>query len=433
MLNFIYTVTAIFAACVIFAAILYIPKFRQIFGARRKPKRVEATEKRRIALVIPARNESRTIGALLNSILRQDYPADKFSVNIIVKDKDDPTVKMAEAVGAKVFVVPEQSCKGEALDGYFRALSDGERRQYAAFVIVDADAVLADDYVTELNNALEYGKQIYVTNKRVKNFLAGGKCHSWVTDCSALVYPILDELGNIYRSEKGVPLNLCGQGMMVTRDVIETLGGWPYRSLTEEYELKLDGFLHDFTMMYYPYAVIYTEEVLRHKDSYARRLRWIKGYAQCDEKYRARVVGKIKGGNCSSDVKFDLLHYKDAVAVYLAAAITTVIIGSVTATCSSVMGLGCTVEALWLLVVLPVALTYAIVFVYCAMAMFCARKGLKGFNAYRVVRTLAIAPLFIMEFIPMYITCTAYRGEEVTWQETARVNYSDEVSPAEQA
>ena len=256
----------------------------------------------------------------------------------------------------------------------------------------------------------------------------GGKSHSWVTDCSALVYPILDELGNVYRSEKNVPLNLCGQGLMVTSDVIRELGGWPYRSLTEDYELKLDGYLRGFSMMYYPHAVIYTEEVMKHRDSYARRLRWIKGYSQCDRKYRGRISEKIKKEKSARDVKFDLLYYKNPIIVYMCAVVFSVMCGIGGAIYYSIVSLPYVSVSLGLLVALPLSLTYLIVFVYCAMAMFSGRHGLIGFTFARVVKTLFLAPIFIMEFIPMYLRCMAASDKEIAWQETPRVDYSREVT-----
>ena len=46
--------------------------------------------------------------------------------------------------------------------------------------------------------------------------------------------------------------------------------------------------------MYWPYAVLYTEEALSHRDNYKRRLRWLTGYAQCDEKYKKQIKAQAK-------------------------------------------------------------------------------------------------------------------------------------------
>lgn len=62
-----------YGICVLVALILYLPR---IFGFRYGFKRVPhlcATEKRRIAVLVPARDESATIGALFDSLATQDY------------------------------------------------------------------------------------------------------------------------------------------------------------------------------------------------------------------------------------------------------------------------------------------------------------------------------------------------------------------------
>ena len=125
----------------VLAILLYIPKLMQFRYAFQKPPYKKAKEKRRISVIIPARGESEVIGDLFASIKKQDYDREFFDVNVIVKDPDDPTIELAKELGAEVFIVPEQICKGDALDGYFKAIKE-KIATYDAFVIVDADAVL---------------------------------------------------------------------------------------------------------------------------------------------------------------------------------------------------------------------------------------------------------------------------------------------------
>lgn len=166
----------------------YIPRLIGFFYAFKKPRYTRAETKRRIGVIIPARNESKVIGDLFASIARQDYDRACFDVNVIVKDADDPTVAMAEAMGARVVTVPDQCCKGDALDGFFRALSKEEMAGYDAFVIVDADGVLSPNYLTELNNALENDYDIFLTRKYMKNCLGDRSKRTVFSNNSALTW-----------------------------------------------------------------------------------------------------------------------------------------------------------------------------------------------------------------------------------------------------
>ena len=125
----------------ILSFVMYLPKIVQFCYAFKKPPHKKATGLRKIGLVIPALDESKVIGDLFDSIEKQDYDRAYFDVNVIVKDPTDPTVAMAKALGYNVFIVPNQTCKGEALDGCFKQIPQESFDGYAAFVIIDADAV----------------------------------------------------------------------------------------------------------------------------------------------------------------------------------------------------------------------------------------------------------------------------------------------------
>ena len=133
---------------------------------------------------------------------------------MIVKEEDDPTIELVKAVGGNTFVVNDQTCKGDVLDGYFKQIGEGIN-DYDAFVIVDADAVLSFDYVSMLNEALEDDADIVITRKFNRNLYGGKKTRSLFSNCAALLWPILDDLGNTALMQYDIPLILCGQGMMV--------------------------------------------------------------------------------------------------------------------------------------------------------------------------------------------------------------------------
>ena len=108
-------ITVIIYAAISFVLIVaYLPKIWQCFHFRYRIPRKTATAKRRISVVIPARGESDVIGDLFASIAIQDYDGRRYDVNVIVNEADDPTVEIAKSYGARVFVVCNQKCKGDA-------------------------------------------------------------------------------------------------------------------------------------------------------------------------------------------------------------------------------------------------------------------------------------------------------------------------------
>lgn len=408
------------------SAVLYLPKLIQFCYAFKKPPYKQATEKRRISLIIPARNESKIIGALFDSILKQDYDKEFFDINVIVKEENDPTIELAKAIGANVFVVPEQTCKGAALDGYFKALTEEQFESYDAFVIIDADAILEPNYVAELNNALEHDYQIYLSRKRIKNYLGDRKSRTIFSNCSALTYPFLDDLGNTYRTKKGIPLNMCGQGMMIRKDVIREINGWPYRTLTEDYELRMDCILKGFTSMYYPYAIIYTEEVLRHKDSYNRRLRWLTGYSQCDKMYKKKVKKQIREKGSINAGEFEYLFALYPVILFIVATILTACGGAGLSIYYAYHHNPLWTKALVLLVGMPFGVMYGLVFLYCLLAMLTYWDVFSKLTVWERISTLFFAPIYTLEYFPIFIQSRIYARTSYGWEQTARVEYAKE-------
>lgn len=408
-------------------AVLYLPKLVQFLYAFKKIPEKKAAEKRRIALVVPARGESKVIGDLFASIRAQDYDRGFFDVNVIVKEADDPTVAIAEKEGARVFVVEEQTCKGDALDGFFKALGGAELENYAAFAIVDADAVLAPDFVSRLNDALEHKRDIFVVKKLLKNALGGKEANSVFADCSALSYPMVDDLSNRYRTLKNLPVNLCGQGLMVRKEVIKEVGGWPYRSLTEDLELKMDAVLRGFTAMYYPAAALYTEEPLRHSENHRRRVRWLTGHAQCEKRYLGKIREQAKREKRGFAFNYDMFFSLVPLIGFLVTTIVVALLGGALAVWLFSRGDGRWLRAFLLLFVMPLGITYGLELIHCAYSAFVYREAFKGRNPLRMAALVLFAPIYMFEYFPIFIESRfrLMRGKDTEWKPIERVDYEE--------
>lgn len=417
-----------YSTCAFLAILLHLPK---IFGFRygfKKAARYSAKEKRRIAVVIPARNESSIIGDLFASLKSQDYDRDCFEAFVIVKENTDPTIKLSQNNGFRVTVIEDQRCKGDALDGFFKLLPEKQFELFDAFVIVDADGVLSPSYLSELNNALECDADIFVTRKLTKNFLGGREMRSLYSNCAALTWPMIDDLGNSYRTEKEMPLNICGQGLMVRRKVIKELGGWPYRSITEDYELKLDSILRGFKSAYYPYAVLYTEEALGHRENYIRRVRWMAGYRQNDVNYKHRIEARAKSRKRLTRGEIEYFFGVVPYFLFIVTTILTILFGIVTAFYYALNNDQMWVDALLLLVAIPISVLYVILYLYTLIALTVSRDT---FSAISVGERIAVAfynPFYILEYLNAYLSgiFQLRRNKNIEWKQTERITKDNE-------
>ncbi len=424
--DYVYTALFIYGVLALLVILIYMPKLAQFLYMFKKPEHKIATEKRRLSLVVAARNESGVIEDLLKSIDEQTYDKDFFALNVIVKDEDDPTIEIAKRHGAKVFIVPNQTCKGEALDGYFKQEDRDRFDTFDAFVIIDADGVLEKNYLEELNNALEHDRDVFVTKKNIKNYLSGKKeDRSVFCNASALTYAQLDELSNSYRTLKGIPMNMCGQGMMIRRHVIEEIGGWPYRTLTEDYELRMDCFLKGFTSMFYPYAVIYTEEPLKHRDCYERRTRWVTGFSQCDRRYKKQIGQQARERGYLKEGEFEYFFSLVPLIAFIVVTILAIFVGVAMAI---YFGLHSQpwLSSLLLLVVLPLGVIYVLMMIYGILCMAASQSAMKYLTAGEKTALVFFAPVFILEYFPIYIRSLILSREDHEWTVAPHVVRTEE-------
>ena len=420
--------TILFAVELI-AVLLYLPHIHWWFESRRPQERLHAEPKRRFALLIPARDESAAIAPLLDSVKRQTYPARLIDVHVIVKDPEDPTIAMVRETlpDAVVQVVPDQKRKAEAMDACMQTILNTGRTP-DAYLIVDADCLLAANYVEEMNNAMESGADVIIPRKLIKNWLSDKKEYRTLyANCSAMTYVGVDDLGNKSKSKRGYPLALCGQGMLIGARVIEKLGGYPFRSLTEDYELAVECMRRGYKQLYYEYAEIYSEEPLTRREYNKRRVRWLKGFAQFRKTYGGEVRqmtfghGKPDRGN---------LHFLyDLYPIYLMLGGAGIGFGACLflAGFRAFLGLGGAFSALlWSLV--PLGIAYLELFVFGA-AQLLASRGINRMTRGEKFRFLFLFPFVSIEYAWIFILAftTTVRADD--WAPVARMSInSDEVS-----
>lgn len=241
------------------------------------------------AILIPARNESKVIEDLLISIVNQSRKIKPGDVYIIVEDRNDPTVLIAHKYKMKIIFKKDLSLKrkGYALnDAVSEILKSG--RKYDAYFIMDADNVLDVDFVKNMEKSIEAGYDIGIGYRNCKN---GND--SVVAASSALTFSMINEFSNRKKLSDTRTLTISGTGFYIRGSVLENLGGYPFHSLTEDYELTLYSVLNNLTTTYNPDAKFYDEQPVLYSKSIVQRTRWIKGYFEARRKYIRSIRGSI--------------------------------------------------------------------------------------------------------------------------------------------
>lgn len=240
-----------------------------------KPKKTLETEKHlKFAVLIPARNEQSCIEGIVDSIKRQNYPADCADVIVIPNNCTDDTAEVATNAGAKIMDMPPSVCsKGAALREAFTRLC--EDSDYDAFCVFDADNEADENFLAAMNRTLCSGARVAKSRILSKN-----RGQSWVCACYEIYFCVANQFMNRARNTLGLSARLIGTGFAVRRDFIEELGGWNTETITEDAEFYAICAARGERIAFCEDAVTYDEEPLDFKTSVTQRKRWMSGVMQ---------------------------------------------------------------------------------------------------------------------------------------------------------
>lgn len=279
MINVVFNLISItFTAIMLIYAIYYATT--ALHSLRRIPKIPKSKPQKRLAALIPARNEEAVIAKLIESLKSQNYPKELLDIIVVPNNCTDRTAEVAAACGAKILTcdVPVKS-KGEVLRYAFsRLLTDDT--DYDAFCIFDSDNLVHPNFMQAINDALVSGARIAQGYRDSKN-----PTDTWVSGCHSIYYFSVNGFFNRARMALGWSAALNGTGFMVSREYLQDHGFKTY-TLTEDIEYTAQA-VAEFgeRILWVPDAIIYDEHPLGFKESCTQRRRWTVGTIQCLFRY----------------------------------------------------------------------------------------------------------------------------------------------------
>jgi cellulose synthase/poly-beta-1,6-N-acetylglucosamine synthase-like glycosyltransferase len=248
-------------------------------GFRRSAPRCLLTPRNSFAIVVPAHDEERVIGCLVDSCLALNYPRQLFDIVVVADNCSDRTAQVARAHGARVIVRydPRDRSKARALEYAFpRVLM---RRRYDAVVVLDADNLIQPDFLRVMNTELLSGHRIIQGRMDAKN--AGD---TWISAASAMSVWASNRFWFLAKCRLGLSSALGGTGMCIASDVLDSIG-WGATSLTEDLEFTMKALAAGIRTYWAHDAVVYDEKPLTFRQSWNQRLRWIRGQAAVAWRY----------------------------------------------------------------------------------------------------------------------------------------------------
>lgn len=250
------------------------------------PKRLH-----RYAVVIAARNESNVIGQLIQSIRNQTYPSELVDVYVVADNCTDNTADVARMAGATVYERFNKHLvgKGYALDFIFKILESSHKdKGYEGYFVFDADNLLDENYIAEMNKTFDQGYRVLTSYRNSKNYDT-----NWISAGYSLWFLRESKYLNNPRMMLHTSCAISGTGFLISSDIIREQNGWKYHLLTEDIEFSIDHVIQGETIGYCDNAMLYDEQPTTFEQSWNQRLRWSKGFYQVMRKYGTSLFRSI--------------------------------------------------------------------------------------------------------------------------------------------
>ncbi len=253
-----------------------------IFCLLPKRKYPVAPAKNKFAVLLPARNEENVIAVIIKSLQAQKYPAELFDIFVIPNNCTDDTEGAALRAGAKILrCTAPVSTKGEVLHQILGSLQG----QYDAYCVFDADNVVDDQFLARMNDAICAGAKVAKSRQCALN-----PYDNWVSGGYDLYFQSLNLLHSKARMRFPLSAKLIGTGFMVTDALLQKMGGWNTKTLTEDIEFAVQSALIGEKVYYVPDALTYDEEPLSFVVSMRQRRRWSAGVQSVANRYTAKLL-----------------------------------------------------------------------------------------------------------------------------------------------
>ena len=368
----------------------------------KKPKAHRESKPHRFAVLIAARNERSVIGELIDSINAQDYPAHLINIFVIVDNCTDDTALIAQEHGAVVYTRRDSLHvgKGYALIFLLEQIArDYPAGFFDAFLVLDADNVIAPNYITEMNKTFSDGYGIITSYRNSKNY-----GDNWISAGYALWFLREARYLNNARMLLGSSCAVSGTGFLFSREILERCGGWNFFLLTEDIEFSIDNVVRGEKIGYCGTAVLYDEQPTSFRQSWRQRLRWSRGYLQVFSRYGGRLMRGIFHGSFSC--------YDMAMNIMPAAVLTGLSVAVNLTAAAANFYIGGDLRVLGLSVLQTVVNLYMTLFVIGSITTITEWKQIHCSAGKKLLYALTF-PVFMFTYVPITIASLFC---DVQWQ-----------------
>ena len=265
-----------------------------------------------ISIIVPVKNEERTIGKCLESIINQSYK--KIEVIVVEdgsNDKSYDICKKYESIDERIKCYHRDLSNGKP-----SALNFGLERAHGSIIAVfDADSVLDKDNVL---NALTIIKTENLDALQGENIVIDKK---GFIPKSSKIDQIMMSFSLEGREKLGLFKPLNGSNQYIRRDLLKELGPWSEIHLTEDLEFAMRANFNDKKVAYSKLVRCEQHPPSTVRAFIKQRKRWFRGYYQIlfgKKNFKYNSKGLDAGFILLSPLVFALMFYSGIALIFLA-------------------------------------------------------------------------------------------------------------------
>lgn len=271
--SYIVYIVSLYYLCISFFGIVRIKDKKNI-----KPQKV-------FAMIVAAHNEEAVIQNTVESLKLLNYPKNMYDIFVIADNCSDKTASIAEKSGAIVMkrTDKDKEGKGYALEWMFSKLSKIEKK-YDAVAILDADNLVHENFLIEMNKKLCEGYKV------VQGYLDSKNPYdTWITGNYSISFWTSNRMYQLSRNNLKLSNQLGGTGFCISTETLNEMG-WGATCLTEDLEFTCKLVLNGHRVGWAHNAIIYDEKPLTLSQSWHQRKRWMQGFADVSGRYFFKLM-----------------------------------------------------------------------------------------------------------------------------------------------
>ncbi|MGN1019005.1 MAG: glycosyltransferase family 2 protein [Aristaeellaceae bacterium] len=320
---------ALSVLCGLWLAIMLVYQlYLTMFGFRKKTKDYEDHDPRsRFLVLVPAHNEERVIGDIIDNLNRMDYPRELYDFYIIADNCTDRTAEVARAAGARVIETRKDgpdapTGKPIALKKALDLLGDYDK-DYDLLMIFDADNLMDTNMFREVNSQyLDKGKpdliQCYLGAKNKDGYVA------WFYYTS---YTVTNRFFQLAKHRLGLNCSVGGTGYAISTEYVRQRGGWTTMSLTEDIEIQVEATEDGRRILWNHNVRVYDEKPTSFRASLRQKIRWGQGHWFVALRNTRKICRALKEKRIGMGEFISVMLYMYSLSTYIVTVLQLLISG----------------------------------------------------------------------------------------------------------